>query len=224
VTGEQLADAIRELIEQVATSAGPDEAVADAAGAVRAATERLRAAGSPRAMSFGAGGDPWTYRRLSPVSGAINPLAPPVRYAEIGEGTIDAGVTFGVAYQGPPGYVHGAFIAGVFDDVLGAANMASGNPGMTVRLEVRYRRPTPLNTPLRVVARHSGREGRRIFASGTMLAGADVTAEAEGVFAEITLERARELFANNLPPPLRGRSTPIALRASGDPGGGGYGR
>jgi acyl-coenzyme A thioesterase PaaI-like protein len=74
--------------------------------------------------------------------------------------------------------------------------MASGNPGMTVQLNVRYRRATPLQTPLRVVARHTRREGRRIFCEASMLAGDEVTAEAEGVFAEFTLERAQKLFRN----------------------------
>jgi acyl-coenzyme A thioesterase PaaI-like protein len=195
--GEQLAAAIRELIEVATTTALPVEAAADAAAAVHALTDRLRSAGSPRTMSFrprGNGRDPWTYRRLSPVSGVLNPLAAPVRYVEIGPGTIETTVTFGLAYQGPPGYVHGAFIAGAFDDVLGAANMASGNPGMTVELEVRYLRPTPLKTPLRVVARHVSRNGRRIHATGSMLASDEVTAEAAGVFAEITVDRAKELF------------------------------
>lgn len=198
MSGDALAQSLRELIEQVAGTDASDEAMAEAAGAVRAAAARLRADGTERdATSLRwAAGDPWRYRRFSPVSGPMNPLAPPVQYDEITEAGIDASVTFGVAYQGPPGYVHGAFIAGVFDDVLGAANMASGHPGMTVQLNVRYRRPTPLRTPLRVVARHTRREGRRIYAEATMLAGDEVTAEAEGVFAEITLERAQKLFRN----------------------------
>lgn len=196
---EALADALRDLIEQVACAEAPDEALTEAAAAVRAATVPLRAAGTerdPTSLRFAAG-DPWRYRRFSPVSGPLNPLAPPVIYDEITEAGIEAGVTFGVAYQGPPGYVHGAFIAGVFDDVLGAANMASGNPGMTVQLNVRYRRPTPLRTPLRVTARHVRREGRRIYAQASMSAGGgEVTAEAEGIFAEITFERAQRLFRN----------------------------
>jgi len=198
VSGDGLARAVRELIEQMASADASDEALTDAAGAIRVTADRLRAASTERdAMSLRwAGGDPWRYRRFSPVSGPMNPLAPPVHYDRTSEAGIDASVTFGVAYQGPPGYVHGAFIAGVFDDVLGAANIAAGNPGMTVHLNVRYRRATPLRTPLRVVARHTGREGRRIFAQATMLAGDEVTAEAEGVFAEITLERAQKLFRN----------------------------
>ena len=198
MSGDGLAQAVRELIELVAGADASDEALAEAAGAVRQMADRLRAASTDRDPTSlrRAADDPWRYRRFSPVSGPMNPLAPPVRYDRIAEAGIDASVTFGVAYQGPPGYVHGAFIAGVFDDVLGAANMASGNPGMTVQLNVRYRRATPLRTPLRVVARHTGREGRRIFAQATMLAGDEVTAEAEGVFAEITPERAQKLFRN----------------------------
>jgi len=198
VSGDTLADAVRELIEQVAAGDASEDALAEAARAIRATTDRLRAASTARevtTMRFAAG-DPWRYRRFSPVSGPLNPLAPPVNYDEITTAGIEASVTFGVAYQGPPGYVHGAFIAGVFDDVLGAANMAAGSPGMTVQLNVRYRRATPLQVPLRVTARHTRREGRRIFAEGAMLAGGEVTAEAEGIFAEITLERARKLFRN----------------------------
>lgn len=198
MSGETLADALRVLIEQVAAGNASDEALAEAADAVRATTGRLRAASTARdatSLRFAAG-DPWRYRRFSPVSGPLNPLAPPVHYDEITEAGIEGSVTFGVAYQGPPGYVHGAFIAGVFDDVLGAANVAAGSPGMTVQLSVRYRRATPLLVPLHVTARHLRREGRRIFAAGTLIAGGEVTAEAEGIFAEITLERAQKLFRN----------------------------
>jgi len=199
VTQERLAEAIRELIEQVTTTAAPDAALADAVSAVQSATERLRAAGSPRTLSFrrdeaGDGPGAWTYLRLSPVSGVLNPLAPPV-HLELGSGEVEGTATFGVAHQGPPGYVHGALIAAAFDELLGAANAASGNPGMTVRLDVRYLRPTPLRTPVRFVGRHTGRQGRRISAAGSLLAGGVVTAEAEGVFAEITMDRAKELFA-----------------------------
>jgi acyl-coenzyme A thioesterase PaaI-like protein len=198
VSAETLAQSLRELIELVAGADVSDEPLAEAANAINAAAERLRATSTARdATSLRwVAGDPWRYRRFSPVSGPMNPLAPPVHYDEITEAGIEATVTFGVAYQGPPGYVHGAFIAGAFDDVLGAANMAAGSPGMTVQLNVRYLRPTPLQTPLRILARHTGREGRRIFADARMLAGDEVTAEAEGVFAEITLERARRLFRN----------------------------
>ena len=43
-------------------------------------------------------------------------------------------VTFGDAYEGPPGCVHGGFIAASFDEMLGFVAGATGKPGMTARL------------------------------------------------------------------------------------------
>ena len=37
------------------------------------------------------------------------------------------------AYEGPPGYVHGGWVALTFDEILGMTNIASGHPGMTGR-------------------------------------------------------------------------------------------
>ena len=49
--------------------------------------------------------------------------------------------TFGAAYEGPPGCVHGGFVAAAFDEVLGSTQSLSGEPGMTGRLTVNYRSP-----------------------------------------------------------------------------------
>jgi acyl-coenzyme A thioesterase PaaI-like protein len=194
--GELLAGAVRDLIEEIATRDASAEALVEATRTVQEATARLRAESAGREITGLRGSlvNAWRYRFLSPVSGPLNPLAPPLVYGAVDEDAVAAEVRFGVAYQGPPGYAHGAFIAAVFDEILGTANMASGNPGMTVQLQVRYLRATPLHTPLRVTGRFTRREGRRIFASATMVAGGEITAEAEGVSAEITGERARRLF------------------------------
>ena len=57
-------------------------------------------------------------------------------------------VTFGSAYEGPPGHVHGGYVAAAFDELLGMTQSLGGMPGMTGTLTVRYRRPTPLRTEL----------------------------------------------------------------------------
>ena len=61
-------------------------------------------------------------------------------------------VRFGSAYEGPPGHVHGGFVAAAFDEVLGYVQSLGGRPGMTGTLTVRYRSPTPLYTELRFEA------------------------------------------------------------------------
>ncbi len=78
--------------------------------------------------------------------------------------------TFGVAYEGPPGHVHGGFLAAAFDEVLGMAQSLTGNPGMTGTLTIRYRRPTPLLTELVFEAYVDRVEGRKIFTHGTLSA------------------------------------------------------
>jgi hypothetical protein len=49
----------------------------------------------------------------------------------------------------------------LLDELMGRACVAAGSPGMTVSLQVRYHRPVPLETPLRVHARVTGTEGAR---------------------------------------------------------------
>ena len=61
---------------------------------------------------------------------------------EVDGDTVTGHVTFGRAYQGPPGQVHGGVIAGVYDQVLGLANFVVGRPGFTGTLSVRYVAPT----------------------------------------------------------------------------------
>ena len=99
-----------------------------------------------------------------------------------------------MAFEGPPGYVHGGQVALMFDEALGVANVAAGHAGMTARLSVRYRRPTPLRTELRLEAWTVERQGRRITTVGTLHAGDVLCAEAEGLFVDIGTERALEYF------------------------------
>mgnify|MGYP006303230097 CR=1 FL=1 len=101
---------------------------------------------------------------------------------------------FGPAYEGPPGCVHGGWVAAAFDEVLGFAQSLTGIPGMTGTLTVIYRRPTPLETDLRFEARVERTEGRKRFVRGTVTGGGELTAEAEGIFIAIDPERFRNLL------------------------------
>jgi acyl-coenzyme A thioesterase PaaI-like protein len=129
----------------------------------------------------------------SPVIGRSNPLAPPIELAlehdEGGDVVVVGTATFGSAYEGPPGCVHGGFLAAAFDEILGAAQSLTGTPGMTGTLTVRYRQPTPLHAPLRFEGRLQGVERRKKFVSGRCLFGDRLTAEAEAVFIAIDLAR-----------------------------------
>jgi acyl-coenzyme A thioesterase PaaI-like protein len=126
----------------------------------------------------------------SPLMGLSNPLAPPIvmdyQDDEAGGTQIVARVRFGPAYEGPPGCVHGGFIAASFDEVLGATQSLSGQQGMTAHLEVDYRSPTPLGEELRMRSWLDRTEGRKIWARAELHHQDRLCAEAEALFLAIT--------------------------------------
>ena len=128
----------------------------------------------------------------SPVVGLANPLAPPV-HVEIEGETVVGWATFGEQYEGPPGKVHGGFVAAAFDDVLGMAQSLGGRPGMTGRLTIRYRAPHPLHTRIRYEAKLESVDGRKTLVTGASYDGDTLLAEAEGLFIAVD-------FTKLLPP------------------------
>jgi len=123
----------------------------------------------------------------SPLVGWLNPLAPPIS-ATVVDGSVVGDVQCGDAYEGPPGCVHGGFIAAGFDELLGFAQSLAGQPGMTGRLEVSYRSPTPLHQPVRYQASVERVEGRKIFTVATLHHGDTLCAQAEGLFISMKPE------------------------------------
>jgi acyl-coenzyme A thioesterase PaaI-like protein len=157
---------------------------------VAQALERLAGPGkAPRALPDLEGGSDHLFP-TSPVIGVLNPLSPPVQVWRVtGEGGVPelrGRARFTYAYEGPPTCVHGGVIAEVFDELLGAALLVAGRPGMTGTLTVRYRRPTPLQADIDLVARPTTVEGRKVLAWGGMFYEGELTAEAEGVFVTLS--------------------------------------
>ena len=189
----RLALGVRRLVECVVTVDAPAAELAEAADAVeRVAGDLERRVPAEPAFDLPDlthRRDPHEFFPMSPVVGRYNPLAPPVE-VRVEDDAIVGRAWFGSAYEGPPGCVHGAVVAGTFDELLALANLASGTTGMTGRLTVRYRRPTPLRTELRVEARTEARSGRKITAQGRIWHGDELTAEAEGLFV-MSRQRAR---------------------------------
>ena len=182
----RLASAMRLVIERLVPSNAPEAELRAAAEGLERYAERLKQ--HPRlrrvlghAESANAG-DVGAFFDQSPVIGLANPLAPPLTVAKTGEAEAEARGTFGSAYEGPPGSVHGGFIAASFDEVLGFVQSLGRNPGFTGTLSVRYRSPTPLHTELVFKARFDRREGRKTFCTSTLHAGDTLCAEAEAIF------------------------------------------
>ncbi|HYI62947.1 MAG TPA: PaaI family thioesterase [Acidimicrobiales bacterium] len=194
----RIAAADRALIEDMVGTDVPPADLDRVADALEELAARFRRHDRPRSIYEGmaetamSGGDIEPFFDHSPLIGLANPLAPPITI-EFGSELVTGRVTFGSVYEGPPGCVHGGFVAAAFDEVLGSAQTLSGAPGMTARLVVNYRRPTPLHVPLVIEGRFDRREGRKVFTSGRIVADGEVTAEAEGLFVSIDVSKFREL-------------------------------
>lgn len=188
----RLASAVRHVMHRLVQIDAPDEVIAEAAATVEAVGARLgeheqRSMYEGFAESANAG-SPFGFFDHSPVLGRANAVAPPVELW-LEDEVLVGRVTFGAAYEGPPGCVHGGFIAAAFDEVLGSAQSLSGKPGMTGRLTVHYRSPTPLHQELRFTARLESVRGRKILTKGELWADEVLCAEGEGLFISIDFEQ-----------------------------------
>ena len=184
----RLAAAMRDVIERLVRIDAPEEELRGAAealeryaGRLETHPRRVRPAGFAESANAG---DVGAFFDYSPLIGLSNPLAPPILLWIEGE-QVYGRVTFGSAYEGPPGCVHGGVISSAFDEVLGFAQSVTGRPGMTGTLTTKYRQPTPLHTELRFEARVTRSAGRKNFAEGRLYAGEMLCAEAEGIFVSV---------------------------------------
>jgi len=118
---------------------------------------------------------------VTPIIGPCNPLSPGLSIW-FEEGKALASVTFSWMYEGADHIVHGGWVAAVFDEFLGTAQILSGKSGMTGYLTTRYHKPTPLNQELLLEARVENVEERKITMVGELWAGDTLTASCEGLF------------------------------------------
>jgi hypothetical protein len=81
--------------------------------------------------------------------GAFNPCFPEYHFDHFDAETASGRVAFPLVYEGPPGLVHGGFLAVFFDCVMQHQNCLAGLSGKTRSLRVTFRRPTPVLTDLR---------------------------------------------------------------------------
>lgn len=89
---------------------------------------------------------------------------------------------FDLIHEGPPGTAHGGFVAWTFDQVFGQHVVESALGGPTHRLEVVYRRPTPILRELDYAVEVDRRDGRKLFLRGELRDGDTLTAEASALF------------------------------------------
>jgi acyl-coenzyme A thioesterase PaaI-like protein len=84
--------------------------------------------------------------------GANNPRGLQMRFADLGgESVCEFAVP--AEYQSWQGMIHGGVVALMLDEAVGWAGWHSGHPGLTGKLEVRYRQPLKVGEAVRVIGR-----------------------------------------------------------------------
>lgn len=188
-----LAEATREVIDAGLHTTLDHETVEEVTAGLRTLAERLRKESDPGYLGVKIGPDGSGRNHGNAVVGLRNPFAPPLKVETSPDGTAFAAFHLGAAYEGPPDLVHGGVSALILDQMLGEAAAAGGAPGMTGRLDLTYRRPTPLGD-LSAKAWIHEVDGHKTTVRGHIL-GPDgrPTVEAEGLF--ILPRWAREAMA-----------------------------
>jgi acyl-coenzyme A thioesterase PaaI-like protein len=174
------ADLLRQVTGLVVSMEQDDPAVdrllATLGEAVRELSALAPAGPNPR-IGAQVASDGRVYLDHSRHIGSFNPCFPEYTIAVDGD-RASGTVHFPAAYEGPPGIVHGGFLALLFDCVVQHHNCDLGVAGKTTSLAVRFRRPTPLLAQLRFEVARSV-DGGRITSTAQLMHDDALLAEAE---------------------------------------------
>ncbi len=149
-------------------------------------TESRYAAKVRKAMS----GDPSRIWEVThPISGGTTLAFP--RFSTAWNGTtLQLSVRFDHSFEGPPGVVHGGFLAAGFDVAASAAAWHLAPLMITRSLSVRYFRPTPVGEPVTFEATPTWIDRRRAHVECRAIDGRGLTtARAEGECATLPPKR-----------------------------------
>jgi acyl-coenzyme A thioesterase PaaI-like protein len=188
-----LAQRTREFIDAGLHTVVDHAEVEEVTAKLEALTARLTKETDPGFLGVQIAPDGTGRNHGNAVVGLRNPIAPPLKIERTEDGTSFAAFHLGAAYEGPPTLVHGGVSALILDQMLGEAAAAGGAPGMTGRLNLTYRRPTPLGDLTAKAWIHEV-DGYKTTVKGQIIApDGEPTVEAEGLF--ILPRWAREAMA-----------------------------
>lgn len=88
--------------------------------------------------------------------GPDNPIGMHLHFEPAATGDVRAGVTLAPHYQGWRGIAHGGIVMALLDEAMAHAAGFAGHRGVTASVNVRFRKPVPLERPLEVCGRVTG--------------------------------------------------------------------
>ena len=126
------------------------------------------------------------------VCGIENDFGLKTKFYETNSEEIIAVFTPKDLHQSYPNILHGGISATILDETIGRALMikyGQDSFGVTVELNLRYRKPVPLNQELKVVARVTNDKGRLYEGSGELvLPNGDVAVTAKGKYMKRSIQ------------------------------------
>jgi len=125
------------------------------------------------------------------VCGRENPVGLKMDFYFTAPGETRAEISVPEIYEGYPGVIHGGIIAAILDETGGRAHMDDPDRFMvTAKLDIRYRKPVPSETPLLVLGHAGKRHGKVSYAQSEIINGSgEILAEAQLVLVDIPEEQ-----------------------------------
>jgi len=100
------------------------------------------------------------------VCGTENPHSIGITMWVDDDGVMTSEFTLTDAQQGPPGLSHGGASAAILDETMGLVVWAAGMKVAAVNIEINYLKPLPLHQPLKLEARITEKDDRKVFSTG----------------------------------------------------------
>ena len=126
------------------------------------------------------------------ICGRHNPVGLKMSFYDNGVDEVISEIAVPEQYAGYPNIVHGGILSTMLDETVARVSMIGGEHHhlmMSVKLEVKFRHPTPTETPLTVVGKVIKLRGRLGKARGEIrLPDGTVTCEAEMTLADLPEE------------------------------------
>ena len=124
--------------------------------------------------------------RMCFVCGLDNPIGLKLKFYTDGEGRCVAHFRPKPEHQGFPGQLHGGLISTLLDEVMGRVLVTEDVWAMTGRLEIKFRKPVPLDQELTIVGELTRNRSRAYEARGEIqLPDGTTVIEGSGMYIRI---------------------------------------
>lgn len=130
------------------------------------------------------------------ICGVNNPAGLVADFYEMEDKSVVAKINFKKEHQSYPGRVHGGMISALLDELVGRAIWVydPNQWGVTMQLNVKFRKPVPYETELKAVGRIDNQTSRTFMGSGQILdKEGNILAEATATYMKLPLDKIADI-------------------------------